>query len=595
MRPDNSVFIIINALISLVYSLPPNIDWSNLQYDPNSVAQNENILKLFLQLAVHTANRLMQLRNETDRDHDYNGRNDNLSPSIIEAPITRSFPQANLERPDKSQDKIQNRSFIIDSEIKINDEVLLENLDQDQTVLNSTQSQGLYNPSNFQENTNVVRNSKARNLIPMLAQNVQNTSFDIVRRNYDVYNSSQKSINLYTISNPSSADNISFDEQNSQNSTIDGINKRLFNSINLIKNNTNATNINDLTETANKFLPESENVLETTPEVSQRMFGIDLAKNIPGMKIINNLHENVNQQLNQWSGNIPEQSDRNNGVSPRFLDETVIKNFKNIFNPQIVNDLPVMSQILSNAKHFVESMIKILPAPGNAKNKNNLLNHAISQSQNVTNVLSEPIEKDQKHLANFKHKTENSDSQSASVNDKIIKPETFEKMNEIKTNYTNEQLYPILKNLSQSNESEFLKDPATERPLNQSESDASQISSTIEYRDKNSNSTLDLQDSENVNKSNVEKPKELQDNPSTKIRMSRSIGNRNTRIDNDLLKSNNYFRFVDNIKDTNLDRQLSETKPEISDRLIDALLPVIKEKIPNSKSYTTDYYSVTNE
>lgn len=575
--------------------MPPNIDWSNLQYDPDSVAQNENILKLFLQLAVHTANRLMHLRNGTDRDHECNGRNDNLSPSIIEAPITQSLPQANLERPDKSQDKIQNRSFIIDSEIKINDQVLLENLDQDQTVLNSTQSQGLYNPSNFQEDTNVVRNSKTRNLIPMLAQNVQNTSSDIVRRNYDVHNPSQKSINLYTISNSSSADNINSDGQNSQNSIIDGINERLFTSINLIKNNSNATNINDLTETVNKFLPESENVRETTPEVSQRMFGIDLAKNIPGMKIIKNLHENVNQQLNQWSGNTQEQSDRNNGVSPRFLDETVINNFENIFNPQIVNDLPVMSQILSNAKHFVESMIKVLPAPGNAKTKNNLLNHTISQSQNVTNALSKPIEKNQKYLGNFKHKAENSDSQSASINDKVIKPKAFEKMDEIKTNYTNEQLNSILKNLSQRNEtSEFLKDPATEKPPNQSESDASQISSTTEYQDKNSNSTLDLQDSENVNKSNVEEPKELQDNPSTKIRMSRSIGNRNTRIDNDLLKSNNYFRFLDNIKDANLHRQLSETKPKISGRLTDALLPVIKEKIPNSKSYMTDHYSVTN-
>ncbi|KAM0731096.1 hypothetical protein ACS0PU_002156 [Formica fusca] len=561
MRPSNSVLIIINVLISLVYSLPPNIDWSNLQYDPDSVAQNENILKLFLQLAVHTANRLMHLRNGTDRDHECNGRNDNLSPSIIEAPITQSLPQANLERPDKSQDKIQNRSFIIDSEMKINDRVLLENLDQDQTVLNSTQSQGLYNPSNFQEDTNVVRNSKTRNLIPMLAQNVQNTSSDIVRRNYDVHNSSQKSINLYTISNSSSADNINSDGQNSQNSTID----------------------------------ESENVRETTPEVSQRMFGIDLAKNIPGMKIIKNLHENVNQQLNQWSGNTQEQSDRNNGISPRFLDETVIKNFENIFNPQIVNDLPVMSQILSNAKHFVESMIKVLPAPGNAKTENNLLNHTISQSQNVTNALSKPIETNQKYLGNFKHKAENSDSQSASINDKVIKPEAFEKMDEIKTNYTNEQLNLILKNLSQRNEtSEFLKDPATERPPNQSESDASQISSTTEYQDNNSNSTLDLQDSENVNKSNVEEPKELQDNPSTKIRMSRSIGNRNTRIDNDILKSNNYFRFLDNIKDANLHRQLSETKPKISGRLTDALLPVIKEKIPNSKSYMTDHYRVTN-
>lgn len=571
--------------------MPPNIDWSNLQYDPDSVVQNENILKLFLQLAVHTANRLMHLRNETNRDHDCNGRKNNLSSSIIEAPITQSLSETNLERSDKSQDEIQNRSFIIDSEIKINDRVLLENLDQDQTtVLNSTQ--GLHN---FQEDTDVARNSKARDLIPMLVQNIQNISSDVTR-NYDVHNpdTSQKSNNLYTTSNSSTADNISSDEQNPQNSTTDGINKILFNSINLIENNSNATNMNDLTETVNKFLPESENVRETMPEVNQRFFGIDLAKNIPDMKIINNLHENVNQQLNQWSQNTQKQSDRNN---PRFLDETVIQNFKNFLNPQIVNDLPVMSQILSNAKHFVESMIKVLPAPGNAKNGNNLMNHIISQSQNVTDAPLKSIEKNQKYPANFEHnsKAENSDNQSALINNNVTKLEAFEKIDEIKTNYTNEQLNLISKNLFSRNEtSEFLKVLETEKPLNQSEFDASQISSTAKYQDSNSNSTLDLQDSENVNKSNVEKPKELQDNPSTKIRTSRSIENRNTRIDNDVLKSNNYFRFVDNMKDTNLHKQLSETKPEISDRLINALLPVIKEKISNSESHMTDYYSVTS-
>lgn len=560
--------------------MPPNIDWNNLQYDPDSVVQNENILKLFLQLAVHTASRLMHLRNETDRDHDCNGRKNNLSSSIIEASITQSLPETNLERFDKYQDEIQNRSFIIDSEIKINDQVLPENFDQDQTtVLNSTQSQGSHD---FQEDTDVARNSKARDLIPMLVQNIQNTSSDVIR-NYDVHNpdSLQKSNNLYTISNLSTAVNVSSDEQNPQNSSTDGINKILFNSINLIKNNSNATNINDLTEIVNKLLPsESENVRETTPEVSQRFFGNDLAKNIPGMKIINNLHENVNQQLNQWSQSTQKQSDRNNGVSPRFLDETVIQNFQNFLNPQIVNELPVMSQILSNAKHFVESMIKVLPAPKNTKNETNLMNHIISQSQNVTNALLKPIEKNQKYPANFEHNS------NAENSDGPPKPETFEKIDEIKTNYTNEQLNPTLKNISSRNETnDFLKVLETEKPLNQSESDASQISSTAEYQDSNSNSTLDLQDSENVNKSNVEKPKEFQDNLSTKIRMSRSIENRNTRIDNDIFKSNNYFRFVDNMKAANLHRQLSETKAKNSDRLINALLPIIKEKIPNSESH----------
>lgn len=617
--------------------MPSNIDWSNLQYDSDSIAQNENILKLFLQMAVHTANRLMHLRNETDRDHDCNGRNDNLSSSITEIPITQPL-HPNLERPDKSQDEIQNHSFTIDSEIKNNDRVLLENLDQNQTtLLNSTQSQGLYNPNNFQEDTNVVaRNSKASNLIPMLV-NIQNES-DVVRRNYDVYNpdTSQKSVNLYTTSNSSSADEFSF-EQNSQNVTIDGISERLFNPINLITNISSATIMNDLTEnnfTVNKLFPESENVQDSKPEVSQRLFGVDLSKNVESTKIMNDLHENVNQP-NQWSQNTQKQLDKNNGVSPRFLDSITITNYENNLNPQI-NNLPIVNQILSNAKHFVEFMIKILPEMENAKNDNNLLNHIISQSENVTNELLKVVEQnpanfDQK-IRNVKQvgdkfddnlihnnqnlndtsrndvnestdasqrnnkttennlsintdnsKAENSDSQSAPINVEVIKPETFEK-DKIRTNYTNEPLNSISRNLSQRNETnEFLKDFAIERPLNHLESDVSQILSTTEYQSTNSSSTQDLQDSKNINKFNVEKPKELQDNSFINIRIRRSIANQNTRIDNDLLKSNNYFRFVDNVKDANLHRRLSETKLEVSDRLIG--------KVSNSKSHMIDDYN----
>lgn len=613
--------------------MPSNIDWSNLQYDPDSVAQNENILKLFLQLAVHTANRLMHLRNETDRDHDCNGLNDNLSSPITEIPITQPL-HPNLERPDKSQDEIQNHSFTIDSEIKNNEfyRVLLENLDQNQTILfNSTQSQELYNPNNFQEDANIVaHNSKASNLIPMLV-NIQNES-EIVRPNYDVYNpdTSQKSINLYTTSNSSSADEFSF-EQNSQNVIIDGISERLFNPINLITNISSATIMNDLTEnnfTVNKLLPESENVQESKPEVSQRLFGVDLSKNVESTKIMNDLHENVNQP-NQWSQNTQKQLDKNNSVSPRFLDSITITNN---LNPQI-NNLPIVNQILSNAKHFVEFMIKILPEMENAKTDNNLLNHIISQSENVTNELLKVIEKnptnfDQK-IRNVKQvrdkfddnlmhnnqnlndisrnestdasqrnnkttennlsiimdnsKAENSDSQSAPINVEVIKPETFEK-DKIRTNYTNEPLNSISRNLSQRNETnEFLKDFAIERPLNHLESDVSQILSATEYQSTNSGSTQNLQDSKNINKFNVKKPKELQDNSFINIRTRRSIGNQNTRIDNNLLKSNNYFRFVDNVKDANLHRRLSKTKLEVSDRLI--------EKIPNSKSHMNDDYN----
>lgn len=589
--------------------MPPNIDWSNLQYDPDSVAQNENILKLFLQLAVHTANRLMHLRNETDRDYDCNGRNDNPLPSITEASITQSLSQANLERPDKNQDRIQNRLFINNSEINNNDRVLLENLDQDQTTLfYSTQSQELFdNSSNFEEDIDIARDSKTKNLIPTFVQNVQNTSSDVVRRNYDVRNydirndTSQKLINSNTTNNVLNTDEFNSNAQDSQNSTIDGISERLFNSIDLIKNISNATIMNDLTETVHKFLPKSQNVRESTPEVSQRLFGVDLAKIVPGTKIVNDLHENLNQLNNRRSQNTQEQSDRNNGVSPRYPDSTMLKNFENILNPQIVNNLPVVNQILSNAKNFVESMIKVLPETESAENGNNFLNHIISQSQNVINAktikknptnfnyiqhqqirnvkqiggkfddnlirnqnfndnsendVNEPgdaskgnnkkTENNNLSIITDNSKAENSDSQSAAINERLsigndrkinkideaIKPEAFEKTDKIRTNYTNEQLNPISKNLSQRNETnELLKDFAVEGSLNQLESDASRISSITEYQSKNSSSTqAGLQDSENVSKSNVEKSKELQDNPSTNIRISRSIGNPSSNV-----------------------------------------------------------------
>ncbi|XP_072764614.1 uncharacterized protein [Anoplolepis gracilipes] len=432
MWPGTSVLIIINPLILLVYSLPTNIDWNDLQYDPDSVAQNENVLKLFLQLAVHTANRLMHLRNETDKDYDCNGRNDNLSPSITEAPVMQSLLQANPERPDESPNEIQNHSFIIDSEIKSNDQVLQENLDKDQTALhNSIQSQELYDPSSFQV-TDVAPNSKAkRNLIPMLVQNVQSTASDIVKRNHDVHkpDTSQKAINLHTTSNSLNADEFSSNEQHSQNSTVN----------------------------------ESENVQESAPvEVGQRFFGIDIAKNIPDMNIINDLHKNVNQ-LNQWSQNIQEQLDRNNG-----------------------NDIN---------------------EPADASEGNN--------KKTENNNLSE------------NSKAENSDRQSVPISDEIIKPEAFENINGMRTN---EQLNS--KNLFQENKiSEFSKEFAIEKPLNQLESHALQISSITEYQDKNSSNTQDLQDFANINRFNLEKPKELQNNLSTNIRMRRSIEHRNTRVD----------------------------------------------------------------
>lgn len=365
--------------------MPPNIDWSNLQYDPDSVAQNENILKLFLQLAMHTANRLMHLKNETDRDYDCKGRNDNPVPLITEAPITQSLLKTNLERPDKSQDRIQNRLFINDSEINNNARVLLENLDQDQTtLLYSTQSQELSdNSSNFQEITDVARDSKTSNLLPTLEN--QNTSSDVLKRNY-TDNPSQKLNISNTTNNVSNENEFSSDVQNSQNSTIDGISERSFNIIDLMNNISNATIMNDLTETVHKFLPKSQNVRESKPEVSQRLFDIGLAKNIPDAKIVSDLYENVNRFNTRRSQITQEQSGRNNenNRSSKYHDSTTtIKNFGNFLNPQIVNNLPMMNQILSNAKNFVESIIKALPEMESAESGNNFLNHIISQSQNV--------------------------------------------------------------------------------------------------------------------------------------------------------------------------------------------------------------------
>ncbi|XP_029167898.1 putative uncharacterized protein DDB_G0282129 [Nylanderia fulva] len=634
MWPGKSV-LIIHTLGSLVYSLPPNIDWSNLQYDPDSVAQNENILKIFLQLAMHTANRLINLRNETDRDYDCKGRNDNPVHLITETPITQSLLKTNLERPDKSQDRIQNRLFINDSEIN-NNQDLLENLNQDQmTLLYSTQSQELFdNSSNFQEAINVARDSKTSNLISTLVQN--QTLSDVLRRNPDTL---QKIKNLNTTNNVSNANEFSFDVQNSQNSTIDGISARLFNSIDLMKNISNATIMNNLTETVHKFLPKSQNVQESTPEVSQRLIDIDLAKNVPDTKIVNDSYENVNRFNTRRSQNTQEQSNRNDADSKslKYRDPTTtIQNFEHFLNPQIVNNLPIVNQILLNAKNFVESIIKALPEAKNAESGNNFLNHIISHSQNVNakiiasdpanfnyiqhhqirnveqvgndsdnvmrnhqnfnnnsrNNVNEPTDASKGNNKNTENnnlsintdnsKAENSDNQSAFINERpsvennrdinhindVIKPEVFEKVDKVKTNHTNEQLNSISENLFQINETNE--------------------SSITEYQGKNSNRA---QDSEKVNKFNVEKPKKPQDNLSTNVRISRSIGNRNIRIDNDVLKLNNYSRFVDNLKDPNLLRQLFKTKVDINDRLIDASLLTKKEKIRNSESHMTDHYN----
>lgn len=368
--------------------MSPNNDWNILRNDPDPIAQNEKIPRLFLQLAMHTVNRLTHLRKEIGKGCDCNRRNDNPLISMTEILVTQSPSQSNLEWLDKNK-KIMNHSSEGDFEI---------NADQNQTT-SYPQSQELFD-SNLPniDNQTIVRNlnSKMSTLIPKSVQNAQNTSSNSIGDNHEILNSDtlqKPSLDSDTASNSFNANEFRPD---SQTSNSNDVNDKLLNQIDLAKNITNTSVMNDLIKTVNEFFPKSQDLPESTSSINQRLFGTDLAQIVP--KIISNKHENANQLIqSQNTLHTREPSDKSDDISQRFLDPTMIKNFGNTLNPQAADNLPVVKQILPTTKSIVESMIKVLPEA--AKNPSNLLNQIISQPQATVKKSLKVAEDDRKSLA----------------------------------------------------------------------------------------------------------------------------------------------------------------------------------------------------
>lgn len=662
--------------------MPPNI-WNTLRNDSDPVAQNERILKLFLQLAMHAANHLTHLRKETDKGYDCNKRNDSLSISTTEALITQLPSQADLEWLDKS--KKMNYSSSDDFE---------KNVDQNQTAsLNHSQLQELFDPGDFQNinNQNVIHNlsSKLTNLIP---KSVQDTSSDTTEDNHEALNDIlQKSIlDLDTTSNPL---NTSKFRSDSRKSARDDINEKLLNQIDL--KNTSVTN--DLTKTVNKFLPKSQTLQESTFGISQRLFGTDLAQIVP--KITSNVHKNTNQYIP--SQNTEKPSDGIDDINQRFLNPVIIKNSGNILSRQVAYNLSVVKQILSSMENIMESMIKVLSEA--AKSASNLPNQIISGFQNTINRLLKIAEEGRKYLAHFDYTqqeqsktakeignqfndllhnrqdlTNNTESnireavnasgknnlnttandlpinddnsteinnkqyvstllkdsstplfrllpdfnkhsskietalssiqtndnansftkEKQSINDhkKIdqideeIRAKGFKRMNETRMDYSDEQLNPISEDLSQKSKESALTEVAvtTSTFLNQLESNTF----TIMEQAKSLGETQDSGNVSNIIKSDLEKIKRLQDNPSAN-NGNQSIENQVTHINNPLQSNSS---FIDDLKDENLHKQLSGIKlQETSDQLINAFWPIMEKRMANNRSYVSDHYNKWNK
>ncbi|XP_036144292.1 uncharacterized protein DDB_G0281497-like [Monomorium pharaonis] len=362
MWPDSSVLIVMYAFIFLVHSLPLNIDWNTLHHNPDPIVQNERILNLYLQLATHTAIRLTYLRKEIKR-YDCNKHNDNSSVST-EIPVTQLPSQENPEWFDESQ-KVLIHSSSNDSDV---------NADQNQTTLQIQQLSDLNNLQDI-KNQNVTYDPMMSDLIPKSIQNVQDTLSDIAGHNREAFNSDslQKSIlNLDAANKSQSAGEIELD---SSKSARNDVNKELFNQIDLIKNVTNNTSMNN--STVNKLLPNSQDLQEPTLEISPRLFGADLAQIVP--KIINDAHEDAKQYLSPQ--NTRELLDKIDDVGQKFSN--TIKTPGNVLNSLIANNLSAANQVLSSAKN-VESMIKVLPEA--AKGAANLLNQIIPKSREIINT-----------------------------------------------------------------------------------------------------------------------------------------------------------------------------------------------------------------
>ncbi|XP_018339149.1 PREDICTED: putative leucine-rich repeat-containing protein DDB_G0290503 [Trachymyrmex septentrionalis] len=610
MWPRSSVLFVINALIVLVHSLPSNIDWNTSRNDLDSVAQNENILKLFLQLATHTANRLTYLRKKSEKEYDCNRRNDTPSISTTEAVVTQSPSQTNLEGLDNSQ-KILSHSFSSDPEI---------NSDKNQTVF-SSQLQKLSDLQNIDDNQDVERNPNLNmsDLIPKSVQDVQDASFNVTGRNHEFNsNTSQKSIlDSDTSSNSLNANKFRPDFPKSARKVNQA----------LVKNNTNTATMNDLTETVNRIFPNSQNLQEPALKISQRLFDTNLAPIIP--KIISNVHENANQYiLSQNTQNIRTLLDKNNDIKQKLFDSN-IENMNTQIDKQ--NNLPLV-KILSNSKNIVEPMSKVLPETAKGPKSNLLFQDIIAPLKSV--------EESQNHLAQFDYFQQKQSENAKQVGNQFDAGTSGKKLqetrvNDLSTNENNSTVddskkqsilknstFPFLRFLSDLNELENnnnktkidsssiqinesanssideelsikeeskLTDVATSVLPNQIEFNT--LTSITEHQIK----SLDgVQDSKNINdviKSDLENGKNLQDNLSVNDRINRLSENQITRIDDNLLDSNN-CSLINNLKNEDLYVQLSEAKlQEISDQLINALQPIIEKRMDNNQTYMTGYYN----
>ncbi|XP_018361334.1 PREDICTED: putative uncharacterized protein DDB_G0286901 [Trachymyrmex cornetzi] len=623
MWPRSSVLFVINALIVLVHSLPSNIDWNTSRNDSDSVAQNEKILKLFLQLATHTANRLTHLRKKSEKGYDCNRRNDTPPISTTEAVVTQSPSQTNLEGLDNSQ-KILNHSSSGDSEI---------NSDKNQTVFNS-QLQKLSDLQNIDDNQDVERNPNLNmsNLIPKSVQDayVRDASSDVIGHNHEFNsNTSQKSIlDSDTSSNSLNANEFRPDFPKSGRRTNQA----------LVKNNTDTSIMNDLTETVNKFFPNSQNLQEPTLEISQRLFDTDLAQIIP--KIISNVHENANQHIpSQNTQNIRALLDKNNDIKRKLFDPVTNIGNINTQTDKQKDNLPLVNEILSNTKNIVESMIKVLPET--AKGASNLLSQAISQSQDINTPLKS-AEESQNHLAQFDYSQQEQSENAKQVENQFDaevsgKNNQETRVNDLSTNENNsivddsnkqstskDSSIPLLRFLSDFNELENnnnktkidfssiqtnesansfigeelsikeeskLTDIAVMTSVLPNQIESNTLTSITEHQAKSLNGVQDSKNMNDVIKSDLEDGKNLQDNSSVNDRINRLSENQITHIDDNLLDSNSRS-LIDNLKDEDLHVQLSEAKlQEISDQLINALRPIIEKRLDNNQTYVTDHYN----
>ncbi|KYN45151.1 hypothetical protein ALC56_00401 [Trachymyrmex septentrionalis] len=434
-------------------------------------------------------------------------------------------------------------------------------------------------------------------LIPKSVQDVQDASFNVTGRNHEFNsNTSQKSIlDSDTSSNSLNANKFRPDFPKSARKVNQA----------LVKNNTNTATMNDLTETVNRIFPNSQNLQEPALKISQRLFDTNLAPIIP--KIISNVHENANQYiLSQNTQNIRTLLDKNNDIKQKLFDSN-IENMNTQIDKQ--NNLPLV-KILSNSKNIVEPMSKVLPETAKGPKSNLLFQDIIAPLKSVEERnqfdAGTSGKKLQETRVNDLSTNENNSTVDDSKKQSILKNSTFpflrflSDLNELENNNNKTKIDSSSIQINESANSSIdeelsikeeskLTDVATSVLPNQIEFNT--LTSITEHQIK----SLDgVQDSKNINdviKSDLENGKNLQDNLSVNDRINRLSENQITRIDDNLLDSNN-CSLINNLKNEDLYVQLSEAKlQEISDQLINALQPIIEKRMDNNQTYMTGYYN----